>query len=241
MPVKVIGFNGSPRKYGNTFKLLSIALNSARRHGAEVELIHLGDLTIKPCLGCLSDVQEACRYPCVIDDDMKEIYDKVLSANAIIIATPIYWYQPSGLVKNFVDRLTALENMIWISGRSWVEGKVAGVLAVGNDSGEMLVVSALTTTLITMGFVIPPFAIACFNENRDVLEDESTVLDAMNVGRSVALMAELMKKFKAEKWFSPDLLSRMRDVVEFSRRKALENMELQRTSRDSIVRKLLSR
>jgi len=197
--VKVLGINGSPRKYGETFKLLLLALKAAEDEGAKTELVNLYDLDIKPCIGCLSDEQLACRYPCIYEDDMRKLYDKILEADALIIATPIYWFSPSGVVKNFIDRLTVFENMIYITGRSWVEGKVAGFIAVGNDSGSIQVIANLMATLNAMGFIIPPWAMAYFNAKGDVLEDEGSVMDALNVGRIVAITAKIVKEVK--EWY----------------------------------------
>ena len=202
--VRVLGVNGSPRKYGNTFKLLTVALRAAAMEGAETKLIHLYDYRIEPCIGCLCDVQESCRYPCVIEDDMRLLYDEVLKADALIIATPIYWYQPSGVVKNFLDRLTALENMIFVDGHSWVEGKVAGVIAAGNDSGLVMAASCLLSTLISMGFMVPPFSMVGFNTEGDALDDPAVVSDAANLGRNVALLAKLVKGFKGV-WYDARL------------------------------------
>ena len=197
--VKVLGINGSPRKYGETFKLLLLALKAAEDEGAKTESVNLYDLDIKPCIGCLSDEQLACRYPCIYEDDMRKLYDKILEADALIIATPIYWFSPSGVVKNFIDRLTVFENMIYITGRSWVEGKVAGFIAVGNDSGSIQVIANLMATLNAMGFIIPPWAMAYFNAKGDVLEDEGSVMDALNVGRIVAITAKIVKEVK--EWY----------------------------------------
>ena len=76
--VYILGINGSPRSYGNTYKLLRIALKTAEMEGALTKLINLYEYNIKPCIGCLSDYQEACRYPCVIEDDMRQLYDCLL-------------------------------------------------------------------------------------------------------------------------------------------------------------------
>ncbi|OYT53251.1 MAG: NADPH-dependent FMN reductase [Desulfurococcales archaeon ex4484_217_2] len=192
--VYILGLNGSPRTYGNTYKLLKIALEAAKELGATTEIINLYEYDIKDCIGCLSDEPLACRYPCVIDDDMRKIYDEILKADGVIFATPIYWYSPSGITKRVIDRLTALENMIFVSGRSWVEGKVAGVIAVGNDSGEIQLISLMYATLNSMGFIIPPFALSFFNVQGDVLNDDETLLEAANVGRSVTLMAKLVSE-----------------------------------------------
>jgi len=209
--VKVLGINGSPRKYGNTVKLLLVALKTAEKLGAETELIHLYDYDIKPCEGCLCDEQTACGYPCAIEDDMKILYDKVLKANALIIATPIYWFNMSSVVKAFIDRLTAFENMIFIDGKSWVEGKVAGVIVCGNDSGCIQVIANLYATLVSMGFAIPPWALAYFNKKGDVLEDENTLLDAANVGRAVVLAAKALKSLY-KKWYDAELIEYVREI-----------------------------
>ena len=226
--IRVLGVNGSPRKYGNTYKLLRVALEFARREGAEVQLVNLYDYDIKPCSACLCDEQTACRYPCVIEDDMQKLYDLVLKSDGIIIATPVYWFSPSGVVKTFIDRLTVFENMIYIDGYSWVEGKVAGVIAVGNDSGVIQVISTLYATLVSMGFAIPPWALAYFNKQGDVFEDISTVLDAANVGRAVVIMAKALKNISrwyensAERLGINEVLKDIRNEIELNKRKQLK-------------------
>ena len=207
--MRILGFNGSPRKYGNTAKLLYLALKAAEEEGAETKVFHLYDYRIEPCLGCLSDEQLACRYPCVIEDDMKQLYDEILEADGFIIATPIYWYAPSGVTKNFIDRLTAFENMIFIEGRSLLEGKVAGLIAVGNDVGAIQLLSTLGTTLNTMGMLLPPWSVAYYSEKGEVLENEQAVLDALNVGRALALA---VKEEHIASWYSTKYKERLDDL-----------------------------
>lgn len=234
--VYVLGINGSPRSYGNTYKLLRIALKVAELEGARTKTINLYDYDIKPCLGCLSDIQETCRYPCVIDDDMKQLYDEVLKADGLIIATPIYWFNVPGVLKNFIDRLTALENMIFIDGRSWLEGKVLGVIATGNDSGDVKVLSNVALTFNFMGMIVPPWSLACTIE-REPLSDESTVLEVANVGRSVTIMAKLVKSAKLE-WYNRSIedLSKIREEVMIE---AKEKFSRVRGKRLKIITRLL--
>ena len=106
----VLGINGSPRKNGNTVRFLKRILDSAEKSGARIKLIHLSDETIKPCLGCYSASEKECKYPCVQKDDMGNIYKLLLRADSIVLGSPSYWYNVSGLMKNFVDRLCSLEN-----------------------------------------------------------------------------------------------------------------------------------
>ncbi len=205
--MKVVGILGSPRRYGSSFKGLMLALKAAERFGAQTEFYHLYQLEIKPCLGCVSEDVKACKYPCVIEDDMKRLYDALVEADGFILATPVYWYSPSGVMKNFIDRLTALENMIHIDGKSWLDGKVAGFIATGNDSGAMMAVAQMMVIMNSMGVIIPPWSMAYTNELGDPLEKESFVTDALNVGRSVSLTIRAMRGEKVEKWYDPELYS----------------------------------
>ncbi len=214
--LKILIIVGSPRKYGNTSKLAELAAEGVRDAEAKPVKIYLVDFEVKPCIGCVSDDQLACRYPCIIEDDMRKIYEMVLESEGLIIATPIYWYAPSGLVKNFIDRLTVFENMIYITGRSWVEGKIAGVIAVGNDSGSIQTIANIQATLNSMGFILPPWSLAYFHKKGDVLEDDNACMDAYNVGRVVALMAEILRREEVREWYSsiPERISEAKKKAE---------------------------
>ncbi len=224
--MKVVGFNGSPRKYGNTARLLEAALAGARIAGAETVRVDLYDYEIRPCLGCLSDVEEACRIPCVIRDGMDEIYRLIEESDGIIIATPIYWFNMSGVVKNLIDRMTAFENMIHHVGRSLVEGKAAGVIAVGNEQGGAMVTANLLLTLNSMGFAIPPWGFAYYTDKGDALEDEAAVLDSVNVG---LLVAEIASSTAGRPWYRNDV--DLAGIVKEVRKRVGELEEAQRPER----------
>jgi len=238
--IKILGVNASPRKYGNTYKLLEIALHTARQLGAEVELIHLYDYDIKPCIGCLSDEQLACRYPCVIEDDGRIILEKILKSDGLIIATPLYWYGPSGHLKNLIDRMTAFENMIFVEGRSWVEGKVAGFIAVGNDSGNIMAIAYMMVVLNSMGFIIPPWALAYYIGGEDVLNKKDPILDAANVGKVIVDTLKMIKK--DHKWYDSKILDKLKeDIVGIAKSKALEEYDKQIEARRKTILKLMNK
>ena len=182
-----------------------LALKAAEKFGAEVEWLHLYELDIKPCLGCVSEDVKACKYPCIIKDDMKKVYDAVIEADGIVFATPVYWYSPSAVMKNVIDRLTALENMLHIDGKSWMDGKVVGFIATGNDSGAMFAVAQMMTILNSMGALVPPWSMAYTNEMGDPLENKAFVTDALNVGRNIVLTLKAMKGERVDKWYDPSL------------------------------------
>ncbi len=223
----IVGFNGSPRRYGNTFKALRLALLAAEQEGARTRLVNLYELDIRPCIACLTEDIMLCRYPCVIGDDMRQLYDLILESDAFVIATPIFWYNVSGVVKNFIDRLTVFENMIHVEGRSWLEGKAAGFIAVGNDTGPISVIQNLMVTFNSMGVHVPPWALAYFSSAGDVLESESTVLDAANIGWILAKHARAQREGRAPENLGYDAgegaRRRVTELVERVSREAEEN------------------
>ncbi len=202
--VKIIILHGSPRKYGAVTKLASIAAKGVEDAGGTSEIIYLYDYKIKECLGCVSDDTKYCRFPCIInDDDFNIIGKKILESDGFILVTPVYWYSMSGAMKNFIDRLTSMENMIFITGRSLLEGKVAGLIATGNDSGTILTLAHMMIVLNSMGVHIPGWAIAYHHSMDDVAENDQVILDSYNVGYNVAKLADIVKNTGT--WYKPDI------------------------------------
>jgi multimeric flavodoxin WrbA len=103
--MKVLGIFGSPRRGGNTELLLNEALKGAEKESAEVERLYLREFTITPCLEC-----HGCDDTgnCVILDDMGKIYPKLLEADVIILASPIFFYGVTAWAKALIDRSQAL-------------------------------------------------------------------------------------------------------------------------------------
>jgi multimeric flavodoxin WrbA len=103
--MKVLGIMGSPRRQSNTEILLDKALEGAREAGAEVEKVLVSKLKISPCLEIY-----ACRKDgnCAIKDDMQSLYKKLLEADHVIFASPIFFYGITSQAKAVIDRCQAL-------------------------------------------------------------------------------------------------------------------------------------
>ena len=99
---KVLGVVGSPRREGNTHILVSKILEGAKEAGASTELILLNDLRIQECDGCHVCWEE---QPCCKDDDMNDLYPRIVESDVIVLGTPVYWYGPTALMKGFIDRM----------------------------------------------------------------------------------------------------------------------------------------
>jgi multimeric flavodoxin WrbA len=101
----VLGISGSPRRNGNSELLIREFIRGAEVNGHETELIILSELKISPCTSCGS-CQKSGK--CVINDDMQLMYKKLLEADCIVFASPIYFCGVSAQLKSFIDRCQAL-------------------------------------------------------------------------------------------------------------------------------------
>ena len=102
---KVLVISASPRVNSNSEALAKAFAKGAEESGHEVELISLRGKTINFCRGCFV-CQEKQR--CVIRDDADAIWQKALTADVLVFATPIYYYEMSGQLKTLLDRLNPL-------------------------------------------------------------------------------------------------------------------------------------
>ncbi|GAA0076971.1 flavodoxin family protein [Clostridium sp. CTA-5] len=108
--MKVLAINGSPRgEKGNTQVLLKFFLNGCEEAGAETEIVYLKDKNIKHCNGCFTCWTKT-PGKCIHKDDMEELLNKILKADIIVYATPLYYYTVTGLMKDFMDRMLPLNN-----------------------------------------------------------------------------------------------------------------------------------
>jgi multimeric flavodoxin WrbA len=112
--MNVLAFLGSPRKGGNSEVLLQAVLQGVAAAGGRTEVIRLCDLDIHPCLNCGGCDDTGV---CVVTDDMVPLYEKIMAAPRIILASPIFFYGITAQAKAFIDRGQAL----WNRHRLWRE------------------------------------------------------------------------------------------------------------------------
>jgi multimeric flavodoxin WrbA len=142
--MRVLGIMGSPRRHSNTEILLDKALEGAREAGAEVEKVVVSMLNISPCLeiyACFKDGN------CSIKDDMQTVYDKLLEADHIVFASPIFFYGITSQAKAVIDRCQALWARRHVLGMGKEDDRVRrGVfISVGATRGERLFDGAVLT------------------------------------------------------------------------------------------------
>lgn len=105
--MRVIAINGSPRENKNTALLLENALAGASSKGAETEMFHLYDYNVKGCVSCFACKVKNCKRPgiCLYKDELTPILEKAMSADAIILGSPIYFHSVTGMMRSFMERL----------------------------------------------------------------------------------------------------------------------------------------
>jgi multimeric flavodoxin WrbA len=133
--MKVLGIMASPRIKGNSDILLDEAIKGAQSAGAVVEKLVLDKLRITPCkeiYHCLED------GTCPLRDDMTGIYDKILATDAIIIATPIFFYTVSAQLMAFISRCQAFWSRKYVLKNLDIPVKRGGFICVGATKGIRL-------------------------------------------------------------------------------------------------------
>jgi len=187
--MKALGIVGSPRKGGNSEILTAHCLKAIAEEGLETELVSLAGLDIAGC--------NACGYclehdGCSIEDDLQPIYPRMVSADAIIVASPVYYGSATSLVKGFLERagLMSLRTKHF-------RGKVGGPLVVARRAGKNFTFMELMHWFHIMEIINPGstyWNVAIGWEKGEVKQDEEGMRTAWNFGKNVA---NLVKKLKA--------------------------------------------
>ena len=186
--MKAIGIVGSPRKNGNTEILTQHTLKAIEEEGLDTELVRLAGLDIQPCNACM-----VCRDEerCPIDDDLFPLYTKMKEAEAIILASPVYFGSATALLKAFMDR-TGYIGLY----RGAFAGKVGGPLVVARRAGQNFTFAQLMYWFHILGFFMPGstyWNIAFGREKGEVKEDKEGLITAWNFGKNIALLVKKLK------------------------------------------------
>ncbi len=155
--MKVLGIMGSPRMKSNTDLLLDEALRGVQAAGVETEKIIVDKRDIAPCreyYGCLKDGN------CVIRDDMDSIYPKLVAADGVIIASPIFFYGLSAQLKALIDRTQALWARRYVLKNLPDAVRKGAYIAVGATRGEHL----FTGTILTIRYFFSAFGVEYTDE-----------------------------------------------------------------------------
>jgi len=146
--MKIAGISGSPRTNQNSEKLINITLGIAEDRGFEVDRIFLSEHTIAPCTAC--DVCKDAKR-CAIEDDMIALYPRLEDADAIIVASPVYFGCMTAQLKALFDRTLPFRRQGFL-----LSGKVGGASAGGGsrNGGQEKTVQAIHDWMHIHGMIV---------------------------------------------------------------------------------------
>jgi len=209
---KILGIVGSPRKNGNSAKLVKKALEGARSvAGIDTELYEMAGKKFHHCTGCFKCGRKG---ECAFKDDMQDLARRYLQADGVIWGAPVYHMAVPGQMKCFLDRFvnSVLCNFMRRGKDLPRLSKVCGVLTVGGTryGGQDLTLSFMVNScLCSNGLVVagdiltgsyigaaaqaPAFTVEDLIKKDQVLEDEEGLMCMANLGKRVAEMTKIVK------------------------------------------------
>ena len=150
--MKVIAFNGSPRKKGNTAMLINSVFDELQKEGIETEFLQLGAKDIKGCLACYKCF-ETQNNTCVTrkDDILNEYIQKMIEADGIIIGSPTYFSNVSSEVKALIDRA----GLVSIANGHFLKRKVGAAVVAVRRAGATDAFDAINKFFFINQVIVP--------------------------------------------------------------------------------------
>jgi len=185
--MKVIGFNGSPRKDGNTSILFNHVFRELEKEGIETELVQLSAKKIHGCIACYKCFENKDQQ-CAVKDDAANEYIKMLTnAQGIILGSPVYFIDVTPEMKALIDR----SGFVSRANGGMYRNKVGAVLAAFRRSGAMHAIDTMNHFLLSQEVFIVGRAIGVGRDKGEVEKDEEGMQSVKTLGQR---MAWLLKK-----------------------------------------------
>jgi len=189
MSIKVLGISTSPRLKGNSDLLLRQALAGAEAAGAETEYIRLRGLNIAPCIECNSCYKKGA---CVVEDDYQMLSSKMLEADRLIFATPIFFMAVCAQAKALIDRCQCLWAHKYVLKQPLIttgRDRRAMVIAVGGTKSMKMFESVRLTAkyffdVLDMAYVVNLF-VNKVDSAGEIKEHPSAMDEAFRLGREL--------------------------------------------------------
>jgi multimeric flavodoxin WrbA len=164
-------------------------------YDAITEVIRLVDYDIRPGV-----------YTKVNSDAWPSIYEKIMAADIVVFATPVWWGSQSSLIQRVIERLDEIHDEIIETGKSKLTNKVAGIIVTGDSDGAEHIIGNLANFFSALGFTLPPFSTLTVlwpglakksekskEEIQKYFEDNYTAT-AKKAAQNLTFMADLLKK-----------------------------------------------
>ncbi|RXE56331.1 FMN reductase [Methanoculleus taiwanensis] len=188
---KVVAFNGSPRRDGNTSILIRHIFDELEHEGIETELVRVGGQLIRGCTDCRRCYENRDRR-CVFDDDIvNDCIGKMIDADGIILGSPVYFLDVTAEMKALIDRAGVVSR----ANGGLFRRKAGTAAAAVRRSGANHTVDTLLHFMLYSGMIVPGIpAIGIGRDIGDVLKDEEGIARAKEVGKNMAWLLKMMAR-----------------------------------------------
>jgi multimeric flavodoxin WrbA len=191
--MKVIAFNGSARKDGNTALLLTTVLDELGTEGIETELYQLAGKPVQGCIACYKCFENKNKRCAVEKDVLNECIGKMVEADGILLGSPTYFADVSASMKALIERA----GMVSRANADMFQRKVgAGVVAV-RRAGAYHVFSSLNAFFLIGQMIVPGSSYWNLAQGRqpgEVSKDEEGMKTMRQLGRNMAWLMKQLKK-----------------------------------------------
>ena len=180
--MKVIGFNGSPRKDGNTTLLMGYLLREVEKEGIETELVQLSAKAIHGCIACYKCFENKDRRCAVKNDAANEYIEKMTTAQGIVLGSPSYFQDVTAETKALIDRA----GFVGLANGRMYKNKVGASLSCFRRTGGMHAIETMNHFFFSNELIIAGRALSVARDKGDVEKDEEGIRLAQTLGQKIA-------------------------------------------------------
>ena len=181
----VVAFNSSPKKEGNTYRLLRYALEEIEKEGIETEIVHIGGKTVHGCTACGKCFENQDRKCVMVKDFVNDCIEKMIRADGFIIGSPTYFSDITPEAKALIDR----SGYVSIANGKLFSRKVGAGVAVARRAGAVAALDSINhlfgiCDMFTAGSTYWNLGIGL--QPGDVDRDEEGILTMRRLGQNIA-------------------------------------------------------
>jgi multimeric flavodoxin WrbA len=188
MVMRVVAFNGSPRKKGNTYHAIQTVFEVLKKEGIKTDLIQLGGADISGCRACYKCFEKKNRK-CIQNDAFNLFFEKMIEADGILIGSPTYFSNVSTEVKALIDRA----GLIAIANDYLLRRKVGAAVVAVRRAGATHVYSSINYFFGINHMIIPGSSywnLGIGFEPGDILKDKEGLTTFRDLGENMAWLLE---------------------------------------------------
>ena len=185
--MKIVAFNGSPRKDGNTFILINHLFRELNNEGIETELLQLSEKEIRGCIACYKCFENKDQRCAVKKDAANEYIEKMVAADGIILGSPVYFSDVTTEMKALIDRA----GFVSIANGRMFKNKVGAAVVALRRTGALHTLDTMSHFFLGGEMIIVGRGIGIGRDKGEVEKDEEGMQAVKALGQR---MAWLLKK-----------------------------------------------